>query len=60
VRERTFKKADLQRAITVAREAEFPIERIEITKDGRIVLIPGTPPKETVTEVNDWEGAKPG
>ena len=45
-RARTFKKADLQRAIAVAREADFPIQRIEITKAGTISLIPGKPAED--------------
>ena len=36
---KTFKQADLERAIRAARACNLPIFRSEITKDGRIILI---------------------
>jgi len=36
---KTFKQADLERAIRAARACDLPILRSEVTKDGRIVLV---------------------
>ena len=36
---RTFKQADLERAMRAARACDLPIIRSEVTKDGRIVLV---------------------
>jgi hypothetical protein len=36
---RTFKQADLERAIRAARACDLPILRSEVTKDGRIILV---------------------
>ena len=35
----TFKQADLARAVKTARNSGFEIGRIEITREGRIVLV---------------------
>jgi hypothetical protein len=36
---KTFKQADLERAIRAARACDLPILRSEVTKDGRIILV---------------------
>ena len=36
---RTFKQADLERAIRAARACDLPIFRSEVTKEGRIILV---------------------
>lgn len=36
---KTFKQADLERAIRAARACDLPIVRTEVTKDGRIILV---------------------
>ncbi|RWQ68900.1 MAG: hypothetical protein EOS85_31385 [Mesorhizobium sp.] len=56
----TFKAADLTRAVKAARAAGLEVNRIEITKDGRIVLIyapsdvPGAQPIDS-TLSNEWD-----
>ena len=58
---RTFKQADLERAIRAARACDLPIFRSEVTKDGRIILIhfdvPGTPSVAANDDVapNEWD-----
>lgn len=36
---KTFKQADLERAIRAARACDLPVFRSEITRDGRITLV---------------------
>jgi hypothetical protein len=58
----TFKAADLTRAVKAARAAGLDVNRVEITKDGRIVLVhapavddvPNTPTIDS-TLCNEWD-----
>ena len=47
-----FKKSDVTRATKAVREAGLEIARVEISKDGAIVVIPGKP-DETPEELRD-------
>jgi hypothetical protein len=51
----TFRQTDVTRAIKGARAAGIDVARIEIEKDGRIVILPtqsaSTPPR------NEWDEA---
>lgn len=58
---KTFKQADLERAIRAARACNLPIFRSEVTKDGRIILVhfdfptvPGAPENDN-TPPNEWD-----
>jgi hypothetical protein len=42
----TFRQRDLAAALKAAKAAGYPVARIEVRKDG-IVLIPGTPDSKT-------------
>jgi hypothetical protein len=45
-----FRQTDVKRAIKAARAADLEIARIEIEKDGRIIVVPGKPPKSQDSE----------
>ena len=38
-----FKERDLRRALRAADRSGVPVQRVEIDREGRIILIPGTP-----------------
>jgi hypothetical protein len=49
-----FKQSDLTRAIRAALAAGLEIARIEIERDGRIVIVPGTS-TPAQPEYNEWD-----
>jgi hypothetical protein len=53
----TFRQTDLTRAMKSARAAELPVERYEIERDGKIIVVlcseSSSPDREK--EVNEWE-----
>ncbi|MFZ2079149.1 MAG: hypothetical protein WAV38_21365, partial [Xanthobacteraceae bacterium] len=53
----TFRQTDLKRAIKGAHAAGMEIARVEISKDGKIVMVPGKPeePADASAEVNEWD-----
>ena len=52
-----FRQTDLTRALKGVRAAGMEIGRIEISKEGVIVMVPGTPeePTDASAEVNEWD-----
>jgi hypothetical protein len=50
----TFKQADLTRALRAARKAGAEVERVEIGRDGRIVLVLKNG-DEVSPEDNEWD-----
>jgi hypothetical protein len=51
-----LKQLDVTRAIKATKAAGVNIARIEIAKDGRIVIIAaGTPAESGAEEVNEWD-----
>jgi hypothetical protein len=48
-----FRQTDLKRAIRAAHAANLEIARIEIEKDGRIIVVPGKPPRQQDNESPD-------
>jgi hypothetical protein len=52
-----FKKTDLTRALKGVRAAGMEIGRIEINKEGVIVMVPGKPeePTNASAEANEWD-----
>jgi hypothetical protein len=52
-----FKQTDLMRALKAFRAAEVPVAKIEVHKDGKIIVIPGAPRKDDPTEANEWDEA---
>jgi hypothetical protein len=51
----TFRQRDVSAAIKAVRAAGFEIARVEITTDGRIIVVTGKPENET--EINPWDKA---
>jgi hypothetical protein len=54
----TFRASDLTRAIKAATVAGMSIGRVEIDRDGTIVIVPGTPAMEEPQSdrpVNEWD-----
>jgi hypothetical protein len=41
-----FKERDLARALRAAQKSGVPMERVEIDREGRIVMFPGKPPED--------------
>jgi hypothetical protein len=57
----TFKQQDVTRALRATVAAGIEVRRVEIDKDGKIVLVTGKPaaPERSVQEgSNDWADAK--
>jgi hypothetical protein len=50
-----FKERDLARALRAAQKSGVPMQRIEIDREGRIVMIPGTPSTAAPAEHNPWD-----
>ena len=52
-----FKKTDVTRAAKGILAAGIGIARVEISRDGVIVVVPGKPPSEIATTVqgNEWD-----
>jgi hypothetical protein len=50
-----FRQTDLKRALKGARAAGMEIARVEINKDGVIVIVPGKPSGVAISEeTNEW------
>jgi hypothetical protein len=54
----TFTKRDVARAISASVSAGLSVARVEIDKDGRIVIVPGQPEPTSVTPENEWDNVK--
>jgi hypothetical protein len=52
-----FKKRDVRRAVEAFREAGLEIARVEIDKDGKIIVVAGKPQDATTTTGgnNEWD-----
>jgi hypothetical protein len=50
----TFKQSDMVRAIKAAVAAGVEIARVEVDKEGKIVIIAGKP-GEQIGEGNEWD-----
>jgi hypothetical protein len=52
----TFKETDLRRAIRASQKAGLSIARVEIDRDGKIVIVTGKPVNEdTMSNTNPWD-----
>jgi hypothetical protein len=50
----TFRQADVTRVVKAARAAAVDVARIEIAKDGRIVIVTGKAPAQDSTPLDNW------
>jgi hypothetical protein len=54
----TFKETDLTRALRAARKAGADVERVEVGRDGRIVLVLKNGDKVSATSgTNEWRAS---
>lgn len=56
----TFKQQDVTRALKATVAAGIEVQRIEIGKDGKIVILAGPPaeaPEKEAATPNEWDGA---
>jgi hypothetical protein len=55
-----FRQSDVFKAIKAAVRAGLPVARVELSSDGRIIVIAGKPEQEqnSGTEVNEWDSVK--
>jgi hypothetical protein len=54
----TFKKRDVTRAVQAVKAAGEKVQRVEVDKDGRIIVIVGEADQTTVVttgDVNEWD-----
>jgi len=54
-----FRQTDVKRAIKGARAAGMEVARVEINKDGVIVVVPSCKPEgpaDERSEANEWDG----
>ena len=49
-----FKERDVTRATKAVRAAGLGIARVEIAKDGAIIVVPGVPASEPVNDLDKW------
>jgi hypothetical protein len=57
--QQTFKQGDLAKALKAAVKAGIAVERLEIDKDGKIVIVTGRPvdaANAAEAEDNEWDG----
>jgi hypothetical protein len=52
----SFRESDVRRAIRAARAAGIEIGRIEVDKDGKIVVVAGKPAEAEAKPANEWDG----
>ena len=54
----TFKQTDLLRAIRTSQKAGLSIARVEIDREGKIVVVVGEGMTIQGNAVNEWDGAE--
>lgn len=58
----TYRQRDLRAAMRAALEAGFPVKEIHVDRDGRIIIVAGTPPCPTEGSLpdpeNEWDKIK--
>jgi hypothetical protein len=55
----TFKKRDVKTALEAARDAGLSVARVEINRDGTIVIVAGKPEGDSRTSENPWDEVLP-
>jgi hypothetical protein len=53
----TFRQRDVAAAIKAAKSAGIEVARVEIGKDGKIVIVTGKPEQPPVGDTNEWDSA---
>jgi hypothetical protein len=55
-----FKKTDVTRAVKGVIAAGMLVTRIEIEKDGKIIVVPGKPNEIGNLQINEWDEVTDG
>ena len=50
-----FKERDLRRAMRAAQKSGMSVARVEIDREGRIILVPGKPGEAAPADRNEWD-----
>jgi hypothetical protein len=53
-----FRQADVKRAVRGAQDAGMTVARVEIEKDGRIVVIAATTDDQTKDDLDKWRATR--
>jgi hypothetical protein len=51
----TFKQADVVRAVKACTKAGLEVARVEVDKDGRIIIVTGKPESNNNMNANPWD-----
>ena len=51
----TFRQVDVTKAVKAVRSAGVDIVRVELTKDGKIVIITAPATEPSQAEANEWD-----
>jgi len=51
----TFKQSDVTRALKAARKAGADVARVEIDRQGKIVIVMGKPSEASEVDANPWD-----
>ncbi|WP_439375368.1 hypothetical protein [Bradyrhizobium sp. DASA03120] len=55
----TFRQIDVKRAVLAVMAAGLPVARVEVSPEGRIIVIAGRPGQDAGSaEVNEWDAVK--
>lgn len=58
-RAQTFKQGDITKALKAAVAAGLAVKRVEVDRDGRIVVVAGRSEHESApTQANEWDSVK--
>jgi len=49
-----FRKSDIRRAVQAVLKAGIEVARIEIDKEGKIIIVSGAPTTGQTTELDEW------
>jgi hypothetical protein len=50
-----FNQSDVTKAVKGVVAAGLQVARVEIAKDGKIIVVPGEPSKTQATAANEWD-----
>jgi hypothetical protein len=50
-----FRQRDLIRAVRAVAKAGLPVAKVEVDKDGKIIVVMNEPGKTVTADRNDWD-----
>jgi len=54
----TFRQADITKALKAAAAAGMVVQRFEIDRDGKLVVIAGQPAEPEFAALNEWDAVR--